>query len=112
MDRGTFHRGAPSSDPFYVLQAKDARTGKMVQLAKSKHINKNLNPQWEAVEVDAQQLANVQELQIEVWDHDTGAPQPKEKLTTPPVCLATAAVPACSHALWWRRVPAQSPRTT
>ena len=85
MDRGTFHRGAPSSDPFYVLQAKDASTGKMVQLAKSKHINKNLNPQWEAVEVDAQQLANVQELQIEVWDHDTGAPQPKEKLTTPPL---------------------------
>ena len=64
-----------SSDPYYVLSAKvpPAYKGQepaVVQLAKSKTIMHNLNPDWEVVEVGAARLYGVRAVKLQVFDYD------------------------------------------
>lgn len=64
-----------SSDPYYVLSAKvpPAYKGQepaVVQLAKSKTVMHNLNPDWEVVEVGAARLYGVRAVKLQVFDYD------------------------------------------
>ena len=56
---------------YFTLLAPDNQ-GTLVQIAKSKHINQNLNPTWEPVEVSSEVLGQARELKLQVWDHDIG----------------------------------------
>ena len=67
LDRNVFSKA--SSDPYYVLKARDAN-GFMHLLGKSKVISKNLDPEWEMIEVSAEALGDYRLLRVEVWDHD------------------------------------------
>ena len=63
LDKKLFSKD--SSDPFYKLEVKDSG-GKWVSIAKSKTIMKTLDPQWEPVEVAAEQLGGARELKVKL----------------------------------------------
>ena len=69
LDRNLFSKD--SSDPYYKLKARDGN-GFLHLLGKSKVISKNLNPEWEPVEVSAATLGRYRQLHVEIWDHDVG----------------------------------------
>ena len=69
LDRNFFSKA--SSDPYFKLKARDGN-GFLHPLGQSKVLSKNLNPEWEPVEVSAEALGGYRRLHIEVWDHDVG----------------------------------------
>ena len=69
LDRNLFSKD--SSDPYFKLKARDGN-GFLHPLGQSKVLSKNLNPEWEPVEVSAEALGSYRRLHIEVWDHDVG----------------------------------------
>ena len=40
---------------------------RLVKVAQSKHLSKNLDPLWEAVAVEASLLANTREIKVEIY---------------------------------------------
>ena len=69
LDRNLFSKD--SSDPYFKLKARDGN-GFLHPLGQSKVLSKNLNPEWEPVEVSAEALGGYRRLHIEVLDHDIG----------------------------------------
>ena len=69
LDRNLFSKA--SSDPYYKLKAHDGN-GFLHLLGTSKVISRNLNPEWEPVEVSAATLGRYRQLHVEIWDHDVG----------------------------------------
>lgn len=67
LDRNVFSKD--SSDPYFVLKARDGN-GFLHLLGKSKVISKNLNPEWEPVEVSAAALGSYRTVHVQIWDHD------------------------------------------